>query len=284
MKAKGTLREFRVIGRKLPTENEPETPLYRWEIHFAEIFFDEIILNCFFRMRIFAPDAIVAKSRFWYFLRQLRKFKKTTGEIVSVEEIKERKPLEVKNFGIWLRYDSRSGTHNMYREYRDLTVSAAITQCYRSVSQNYFITSLNDVSSYLTFVMMTNSSPTLSEGEKYFSLSLKKYLLIIKNYFTCVLLKIIWQGHGSQTQSQSSLHPDHQMRACGCQGHSSSSGQADARLQHQVPSPMQGPEAGRWHPQGQQTPNILPVINLSPPLEYIVCSPCLSTWNKHLHN
>ena len=58
-------------------------------------------------MKVFAPDAIVAKSRFWYFLRQLRKFKKTTGEIVSVEEIKERKPLQVKNFGIWLRYDSR---------------------------------------------------------------------------------------------------------------------------------------------------------------------------------
>ena len=62
-------------------------------------------------MRIFAPDMIVAKSRFWYFLRQLRKFKKTTGEIVSVEEIKERKPMQIKNFGIWLRYDSRSGTH-----------------------------------------------------------------------------------------------------------------------------------------------------------------------------
>ena len=63
--------------------------------------------NCNVRMKVFAPDAIVAKSRFWYFLRQLRKFKKTTGEIVSVEEIKERKPLQVKNFGIWLRYDSR---------------------------------------------------------------------------------------------------------------------------------------------------------------------------------
>ena len=84
-------------------------------------------------MRIFATDQIVAKSRFWYFLRQLRKFKKTTGEIVSVEEIRERKPLKIKNFGIWLRYDSRSGTHNMYREYRDLTVSAAITQCYRDM-------------------------------------------------------------------------------------------------------------------------------------------------------
>merc|ERR1711862_904914 len=110
-------REFRVIGRKLPTENEPETPLYR--------------------MRIFAPDMIVAKSRFWYFLRQLRKFKKTTGDIVSVEEIKERKPMQIKNFGIWLRYDSRSGTHNMYREYRDLTVGGAITQCYRDMGARH---------------------------------------------------------------------------------------------------------------------------------------------------
>ena len=87
MKAKGTLKEYRVIGRKMPTESEPVTPLYR--------------------MRIFATDQIVAKSRFWYFLRQLRKFKKTTGEIVSVEEIREKKPLVIKNFGIWLRYDSR---------------------------------------------------------------------------------------------------------------------------------------------------------------------------------
>ena len=58
-------------------------------------------------MRIFATDQIVAKSRFWYFLRLLRKFKKTTGEIVSVEEIREKKPLKIKNFGVWLRYDSR---------------------------------------------------------------------------------------------------------------------------------------------------------------------------------
>jgi hypothetical protein len=44
MKAKGTLKEYRVIGRKLPTESEPVTPLYR--------------------MRIFATDPIVAKSRY----------------------------------------------------------------------------------------------------------------------------------------------------------------------------------------------------------------------------
>ena len=47
-------------------------------------------------MRIFAPDHVVAKSRFWYFLRQLRKFKKTTGEIVSCELVQEKFPLKVK--------------------------------------------------------------------------------------------------------------------------------------------------------------------------------------------
>lgn len=61
------LKEYEVIGRKLPTEKEKHTPLYK--------------------MRIFAPDAIVAKSRFWYFLRQLKKFKKSTGEIVSLKQV-----------------------------------------------------------------------------------------------------------------------------------------------------------------------------------------------------
>jgi len=45
------------------------------------------------------------------------------------KQVYEKKPLTIKNFGIWLRYDSRSGTHNMYREYRDLTTGAAVTQC-----------------------------------------------------------------------------------------------------------------------------------------------------------
>ncbi|KAJ3627646.1 hypothetical protein MTP99_015008 [Tenebrio molitor] len=117
MKAKGELKEYEVIGRKLPTEKESNTPLYR--------------------MRIFAPDPIVAKSRFWYFLRQLKKFKKSTGEIVSVKPIPEKTPIKIKNFGIWLRYDSRSGTHNMYREYRDLSVSGAVTQCYRDMGARH---------------------------------------------------------------------------------------------------------------------------------------------------
>ncbi len=38
-------------------------------------------------MRIFAPNEVVAKSRFWYYLRQLKKVKKANGEIVAVNVV-----------------------------------------------------------------------------------------------------------------------------------------------------------------------------------------------------
>ncbi|KAM3858905.1 large ribosomal subunit protein eL20 [Diretmus argenteus] len=117
MKASGTLREYKVIGRLLPSAKNPAPPLYR--------------------MRIFAPNHVVAKSRFWYFVSQLRKMKKASGETVYCGLVHEKTPLKVKNFGIWLRYDSRSGTHNMYREYRDLTTSGAVTQCYRDMGARH---------------------------------------------------------------------------------------------------------------------------------------------------
>ena len=63
----GRFQEYQVIGRKLPSEKEPQPKLYR--------------------MRIFAPNDVVAKSRFWYFLRKLRKVKKATGEVVAVNVV-----------------------------------------------------------------------------------------------------------------------------------------------------------------------------------------------------
>ena len=44
-------------------------------------------------------------------------------------QMRDSTPTKIKNIGIWLRYDSRSGTHNMYREYREMNVSAAVTHC-----------------------------------------------------------------------------------------------------------------------------------------------------------
>ena len=59
--------EYQVIGRKQPTEKEVTPKL--------------------FRMRIFAKNEAVAKSRFWYFLKQVNKVKKASGEIVACDEV-----------------------------------------------------------------------------------------------------------------------------------------------------------------------------------------------------
>lgn len=111
------LIEYEVIGRKLPTESIPEPKL--------------------FRMTIFAPNEVVAKSRYWYFLKQLHKVKKASGQIVSVAVIPEAHPTKVKNFGIWIRYDSRSGTHNMYKEYRDVTRVGAVETMYSDLAARH---------------------------------------------------------------------------------------------------------------------------------------------------
>lgn len=71
-----------------------------------------------------------ARSKFWYFLRKLKKVKKANGQIIAVNEIFEVLPTVVKNYGIWIRYQSRTGYHNMYKEYRDVTLNGAVEQMY----------------------------------------------------------------------------------------------------------------------------------------------------------
>jgi large subunit ribosomal protein L18Ae len=117
MKVQGELKQYRIVGRRLPTEKEPKTPLYQ--------------------MKIFAPDSVQAKSRFWYFIRFLKNVKKAHGEVMACDEVFDRKPTKIKNFAIWLRYNSRSGSHNMYREYRDLKTAGAVTQMYRDMGSRH---------------------------------------------------------------------------------------------------------------------------------------------------
>lgn len=117
MKIVAHLREYQVIGRRLPTESVPEPKL--------------------FRMRIFAPNEVVAKSRYWYFLQKLHKVKKASGEVVSINQIHEAHPTKVKNFGVWVRYDSRSGTHNMYKEIRDVSRVAAVETLYQDMAARH---------------------------------------------------------------------------------------------------------------------------------------------------
>ena len=61
------VKEFEIIGRGLPSEKNPSPPL--------------------FKMRIFAPDEVVAKSKYWYFVAKLKKIKKSHGEVVSCKQV-----------------------------------------------------------------------------------------------------------------------------------------------------------------------------------------------------
>lgn len=112
------LHQYHVVGRMIPGKGgsspDEETAVYR--------------------MRIFAPNEVIAKSRFWYFLRKLKRVKKANGETLSVSEIYEKDISTIKIFGVWLRYKSRSDTVNMYKEYRDVSATGAVEQMYMEMS------------------------------------------------------------------------------------------------------------------------------------------------------
>merc|ERR1711988_323024 len=79
-------------------------------------------------------NKVLAKSRFWYFMKKLNKAKKSGGELLAVNELFDKGPTKVKNYGIWLRYESRTNTHNMYKEYRDVTINGAVSQMFAEMA------------------------------------------------------------------------------------------------------------------------------------------------------
>ena len=63
--------------------------------------------------------------------------KSTAGLTVVAKQIQEKRPQKVKNFGIWIRYDSRSGTHNMYKEYREMSRTDAVEAMYQDMAARH---------------------------------------------------------------------------------------------------------------------------------------------------
>merc|ERR1712054_283876 len=107
-------RQYEVIGRHVPTKNDPTPKAYR--------------------IKLFTKNETQARSRFWYFIRRLVKMKKANAEILSIREIFEKKPEKVSKYGLWLRYDSRSGTTNMYKEYTALSQNEAVQMMYQEMA------------------------------------------------------------------------------------------------------------------------------------------------------
>eukprot|EP00448_Togula_jolla_P039122 CAMPEP_0170621794 /NCGR_PEP_ID=MMETSP0224-20130122/28787_1 /TAXON_ID=285029 /ORGANISM="Togula jolla, Strain CCCM 725" /LENGTH=186 /DNA_ID=CAMNT_0010948069 /DNA_START=79 /DNA_END=639 /DNA_ORIENTATION=+ len=108
------MHQYQIVGRAAPTPKNPTPKIYR--------------------MRLFARNVVLAKSRFWYFMKKLNKAKKSGGELLAVNELYDRSPTKVSNYGIWLRYESRTNTHNMYKEFRDVTINGAVGKLYSEMA------------------------------------------------------------------------------------------------------------------------------------------------------
>uniref|UniRef100_K4CTD3 60S ribosomal protein L18a n=1 Tax=Solanum lycopersicum TaxID=4081 RepID=K4CTD3_SOLLC len=105
----------RLLGRALPTETDEHPKIYR--------------------MKLWATNEVRAKSKLWCFFRKL---KKGNSLMLAINEIFEKNPTTIKNYGIWLRYQSRTGYHNMYKEYRDTTLSGVWTKLCKRESTKQF--------------------------------------------------------------------------------------------------------------------------------------------------
>ncbi|XP_016651136.1 PREDICTED: 60S ribosomal protein L18a-like isoform X3 [Prunus mume] len=59
--------QYQVVGRKLPTASIEHPKIYR--------------------MKLWATNEVRAKSKFWYFLRKLKKVKKSNGQVLAINEM-----------------------------------------------------------------------------------------------------------------------------------------------------------------------------------------------------
>ena len=108
------VHQYEIAGRAAPTQKNPVPKIYK--------------------MKLFAKNQVLARSKFWYFMKKINRAKKSGGEILRVVELYEKHPTKVNNYGIWLRYNSRTDTHNMYKEYRDVTINGAYSQMLSEMS------------------------------------------------------------------------------------------------------------------------------------------------------
>merc|ERR1719469_359762 len=74
------MHQYQIVGRAAPTPNNPTPKIYR--------------------MRLFARNKVLAKSRFWYFMKKLLKAKKSGGELLAINELHDRAPTKVNNYGV----------------------------------------------------------------------------------------------------------------------------------------------------------------------------------------
>ena len=108
------LKHYQVVGRESPSESNANPIVYKFEV--------------------FAPNFVVAKSRFWKLMREKKKVKATNGDILSVKVVKDRK-IAARNYQVRLAYYCQKvGFTYMTKEYRDVSKSGAVSKAYNDLA------------------------------------------------------------------------------------------------------------------------------------------------------
>merc|ERR1711907_135097 len=146
-----TVRQYWVVGRESPSDANPDPTCYR--------------------IRVFAKNTVIARSHFWYEMKRQNKVRKCQGEIVAVSEIFERKTNAIKNYGIVLKYLTRTGIVNMYKEYRDVTLCGAVSQMYSEMAGRH--SAKGETIHIIKTVIQPNSAVSRAGTQQYLKRSLK---------------------------------------------------------------------------------------------------------------
>ena len=70
-------KQYEIVGRAAPTQKIPVPKIYK--------------------MKIFAKNLVLARSKFWYFMKRINKAKRTGGEVLRVTELFDTAPTKVSN-------------------------------------------------------------------------------------------------------------------------------------------------------------------------------------------
>lgn len=111
------LKHYQVVGRESPSEKNQSPTVYKFEV--------------------FAPNFVVAKSRFWKLMSEKNKVKSTHGDVLSCKVVRDRK-IAARTYAVEIAYYSqRCGFTSMTKEFRDVSKAGAVSQAYHDLASRH---------------------------------------------------------------------------------------------------------------------------------------------------
>lgn len=114
------VKEYKIYASSIPTKDIPSPQI--------------------FTSNIFAKNELIARSRFNRLINSEQKIKSTKSVILKIEEIIDNSELRVRNFGINIKYRSKAGVHNIYKEVRATSRCSAISNLFNSMAGTHKVT------------------------------------------------------------------------------------------------------------------------------------------------